>query len=178
MNPRCFLILLTALPSLAAEPANPPSRVENAVKEADLPLLRITPLAERRLGLKTAKVESRKMADTRAFPGSVLIPLAGPDTPAGLVPLPLGTADDFRKVAEQQSLADGAVAAAHATLTGAQLALTRAEKLAKEKAGSERALDEARTQLALANTALATATTQRALLGTGVAAALKSPRRS
>src|SRR6187431_1131896 len=98
MNTRCFLILLTALPAFAAEPANPPSKVENAVKEADLPLLKITPQAEQRLGVKTAKVELKKMPETRAYPGTVLIPLAGPDTPAGLVPLPLGTADDFRRI--------------------------------------------------------------------------------
>ena len=177
MNIRRLLILLTAFPALAAEPANPPSKVENAIKEADLPLLRITPLAEQRLGLRTAKVESKKMPDARAFPAAVVIPLTGPDTPAGLAPMPLGTPDDFRKVAELQTAADGAIAAARATLNGATLTLTRAEMLAKAKAGSERALDDARTAVALANTALATATSQRALLGTEVAAALKSPRR-
>ena len=154
-----------------------PSKVENAVKEADLPLLKITPQAEQRLGLKSAKVESRKMPETRAFPGAALIPLAAPDAPAGLVPMPLGTPDDFRKVAGEQTLADGAIAAARATLNGATLTLTRAEMLAKANAGSERALDDARTAVALANTALATATSQRALLGTDVATALKSPRR-
>ncbi len=173
---RC-LILLIALPAFAAEPANPPSKVENPVKEADLPLLKITPQAEQRLGLKSAKVESRKMPDSRAFPAAVLIPLAGPDTPAGLAPMPLGTPDDFRKVAELQTASDGAIAAARAALNGATLTLTRAEMLAKAKAGSERALDDARTALALANTALATATSQRALLGTDVATTLKSPRR-
>ena len=136
---RC-LILLIALPAFAAEPANPPSKVENPVKEADLPLLKITPQAEQRLGLKSAKVESRKMPDSRAFPAAVLIPLAGPDTPAGLAPMPLGTPDDFRKVAELQTASDGAIAAARAALNGATLTLTRAEMLAKAKAGSERAL--------------------------------------
>lgn len=171
------LILLITLPAFAAEPANAPSKVESAVKEADLPLLKITPHAEQRLGIKTAKVESRKMPETRAFPGTALIPLAAPEAPAGLAPMQLVTPDDFRKIAELQTAADGAVAAARATLNGATLNLTRAEKLASANAGSERALDDARTQLALANTALATATSQRALLGTEVAAALKSPRR-
>ena len=168
----CFPLSLSA-----AEPANPPSKVENAVKEADLPLLKITPQAEQRLGLKTAKVESKKMPETRAFPAAVLIPLAAPDGPAGLAPIPPGTPDDFRKVAGEQAIADGAVAAAKATLTGAELTLTRAETLAKAKAGSERALDDARTQANIARAALTTAETQRALLGTDVAAALKSPRR-
>ncbi len=172
-----LLALCLTLPAPAVEPANPPSKIENAVKEADLPLLKITSLAEQRLGLKTAKVESKKLPETRAFPAGVLIPLAAPDAPAGLAPLPLGTPDDFRKVAELQAIADGAVAAAKATLTGAELTLTRAEMLSKANAGSERALDDARTQLALANTALATTASQRALLGTEVAAALKSPRR-
>ena len=174
-TPALLLILCVAASSAATEPASLPSKVENPVKEADLPLLKITPQAEQRLGLKSAKVESEKMPDARAFPAGVLIPLATPD--AGLAPMPLGAPDDFRKVAELQVAADGVIAAARATLNGATLTLTRAEMLAKAKAGSERALDDARTALALANTALATATSQRALLGTDVAIALKSPSR-
>src|SRR5262245_44124021 len=119
----------------AAEPANPPSKVENAVKEADLPLLKITAKAAERLALKTTAVVSKTVPQTRAFAGTALLPLTDGAGNAALAPLPLNNPDEFRKLAEQQVLADGAVAAAQATLNGAELAVKRAEKLASERAG-------------------------------------------
>ena len=48
-TPALLLILCVAASSAATEPASLPSKVENPVKEADLPLLKITPQAEQRL---------------------------------------------------------------------------------------------------------------------------------
>lgn len=172
------LVLFCCIPltAVAADPANPPSHVTNGVLESELPTLKITAQAEKRLGIELAKVSTKAVTETRLYAGEVMVSLmAGPDV---LAPLPPGTIEEMRRLAEQQNIADGAVATAQVQLDAARINLQRTTQLAKERVGSERALDEARAAEALATTNLDTVKKQRALLGLSISEALKSPRRT
>lgn len=76
--------------------ATGPATVENRVKEADLTTIKLTPEAERRLGIELAAVERKMIAQSQRFPGEALIPpgrtilLSAPV--AGLVTLPAASA--------------------------------------------------------------------------------------
>lgn len=72
-----------------------PATVENRVKEADLTTIKLTPDAERRLGIELATAEGKAVARPRRLPGEVQVPpgqtiiVAAPV--AGLLTLPVGT---------------------------------------------------------------------------------------
>jgi hypothetical protein len=115
----------------------------------------------------------QKVARSRALGGELLLPLgrgagqtkASSSGKSIYELLPAMTPAELIRVAEMQVDADGQVAAAQVQLEGARIALKRAEELVANKAGIQRAVDEARTQVQLAEAALQTARERRALLG-------------
>ena len=147
----------------AAEPATPPSKTENPVAEAALPTLHLTPQAVARLGLTSSKVELKADVRRTVLPGIVRLPLGNADDP--LAPAPVTGPEELRKLAVLQATADGAVASATVSLAAAEQARKRAETLNTERAGSGRALDEARALESLARVSLDTALRSRTLLG-------------
>jgi multidrug efflux pump subunit AcrA (membrane-fusion protein) len=72
------------------------------------------------------------------------------------------------RVAESQIDADGQVEKAKVQLEAAKIVLERSEKLLRDKAGSVRALDEAKAQVAVAEATLRAAYARRELLGSRV----------
>lgn len=159
----------------AAESGNPPSRVDNAITEQALPVLRLTSQAVQRLGIETSAVERKSLPNVRLYPGTVRIPLGG--AADSLAPAPVSGAEELRRQAELQTAADGMVESARAALEVAAQARKRAEILSAAKAGSERVLDEAKAAELQAAAALAAAERSRALLGRPAAdVAAKSER--
>ena len=75
-----------------------------------------------------------------------------------------------------QALADGEVQKGWVQLEAARMLAERAERLVRSETGSQRALDDARAALQLAQTTLENARNRRALLGTPVAEASKLER--
>lgn len=61
-------------PAHSATKSEPPAHVAQIASEEKLNTIVLTPDAERRLGLETAPVESRKVARRRAFGGEVALP--------------------------------------------------------------------------------------------------------
>jgi len=114
------------------------------------------------------------MPSVRLFAGEVVRPLAG----AGgrVAPVIGGSLDEVLRLAELQAAADGRVAAAHVQVEAAKTAMARARKVLEAEAGSVRSVDEAGSNFALAEAALATARAQRALLGASVDRPEGSPR--
>jgi cobalt-zinc-cadmium efflux system membrane fusion protein len=155
----------------SAEPAKapPPATVSAPVKESDLTTITLTAEAEARLGIVTATVERRAVARSRVVGGEIAAPSGaqlaitapvagtlqnGVMPRAGMVVsrgqtlfrlLPIQPSDRDAHVDAQQAL-DTALArhAAATAKTG------RAEQLLKDGAGSRRALEEARAELAIA----------------------------
>ncbi|HEX4946165.1 MAG TPA: hypothetical protein VFZ34_05860, partial [Blastocatellia bacterium] len=74
----CLLALcwLTGCASSHAEQAKspPPAKVEHAVKEADLATIKLTPEAEKRLGITTAAIELRDVPRTLDISGEIVTP--------------------------------------------------------------------------------------------------------
>jgi multidrug efflux pump subunit AcrA (membrane-fusion protein) len=107
------------------------------------------------------------------FGGELLVALGRNQKPSIYSILPGLTAPDMIRVAEMQADADGQVATARVQLDAAQIALKRAESLVAEKAGSVRAVDEARAQFESAKAALQAAQSRRELLGAPLFEAIK-----
>ena len=80
-------------------------------------------------------------------------------------PNPPASTAEMLKLAEMQTQADGDVEKARVQLDTAKIALERAEKLVRSETGSQRALDDARAALRLAETTFANAQLRRELLG-------------
>jgi hypothetical protein len=153
-----------------------PAAREKPAEEAGLATLTLTPEAETRLGIMTAAVERRTVERRRTFGGEVIVPLRlDGDAPAAgagtgsrqsiFSILPSLAPTDRIRIAEAQIEADGQVEQAKVRLDAVRVALERAEALLRGKAGSVRAVDEARTQVGLAESALRTAQARRDLLG-------------
>lgn len=159
-----LLPLLLALP--LAEAAPTASAPATLAKEADLTTITLTPEAEQRLRLQAVAVERRTVPAARLFPGEVVLPLAG--AAGGAAPVLGGTLEERLRLADQQAVADGRVAAAKAQVEAASLAVERARKMVAAEAGSARSLEEATSGLGVARAALDTALAQRALLGASV----------
>jgi hypothetical protein len=156
--------------------ASSPAAIEKPAKEADLATLTLTPEAETRLGIMTAAVERRAVERRRTFGGEVVVPLRRDgDRPSAAAHngsrqsissiLPSLAPTERIRIAEAQIDADGQVEQAEVQLDAVQVALARAEVLLRGKAGSVRAVDEARTQVGLAESGLRTARARRDLLG-------------
>jgi hypothetical protein len=172
-----LLLVLCAGTVQAADPHTPvvpPARISNPVKESDLAAITLTEQAEQRLGIVTALVEKRKIARTRFFGGDVVLPLApakGDATNTGVkfAPNPPASSAEVLRLAEMQALADGEIQKARVQLEAARTSAERAEKLVRSETGSQRALDDARAALQLAQTTLDNARSRRGLLGSPVA---------
>lgn len=159
--------------STAAFAATPPANVTGQVKEADLPNLKLTVQAEQRLGVVTAPVEKKRIRQTRFFAGDLILPMSvspgGTATNsvaqsvAGL--LPTLTPADLIRLAQSQIDADAQVDQAVVQRDIARIALSRAEQVLKDQAGSVRAVDEARAQVGVAEAGVRRAQAQRQLLG-------------
>ena len=202
-NPSLLRLLpLAALLGLAAcgqeeKPKHAsPSEVSNPVKESDLTTVTITPEAEKRLGIKTVAIKTDNIKATRevggeiqAVPGQAVTIVApvqgtlrgGANITAGqrvrqgqtlyqLVPLP----------AERDLLTlNQGTAQARTQLQVAQARLSRAEELLADRAGSVRARDDARADVALAQRALADARARQGAMsgnpGGGQSLPIKAP---
>ncbi|MEQ1860176.1 MAG: membrane fusion protein MtrC, partial [Chthoniobacteraceae bacterium] len=156
------LLLILSLDLRAAD-APSPAKIANPVKEADLATVTLTPQAEQRLGIKLVAIERRAIANTRTLPGEAVLPLAG--AKGGVAPVVGGTLDEVLKLADAQADADGRVETARVQLDGAKVAHDRAQKMLSAEAGSVRSVDEAKTAVQIAESALTTAKERRALLG-------------
>lgn len=169
-----FLLPLAAGPLLAADSgkAPAPARVEKPVKEADLANLTLTAEAEKRLGITTVAVERRKVGRTRLFGGEIILPARRGDSGGAsdgqqtvFAILPSLTPADLVRLAQSQIDADGLVEQARVQLEAAKVALARVEQLLRDKAGSARAVDDARAAATTAEVGLRTAQARRELLG-------------
>lgn len=200
--PLVRLLPLAGLLSLAAcgkdekPKAISPAEVENPVKESELTTVTITADAEKRLGIKTVVIKTDNVQATRevggeiqAVPGQAVTIVApvqgtlrgGAGITAGqrvregqmlysLVPLP----------AERDLLTlNQGTAQARTQLQVAQARLGRAEELLADRAGSVRARDDARDDVALAQRGLADARARQGAAngntGGGQALPIKAP---
>ena len=179
-----LVFLIFSLPSAQAadsHAAAAAAKIANPVKEGELTTVTLTPQAEQRLGIVTAVVEKKKVARTRFFGGDVVLPLApaqadGGNPDARFAPNPPASPAELLKLAEMQALADGEIQKAQVQLDAAKIAADRAEKLVRTETGSQRALDDARAALQLAQTTLDNARIRRALLGAAVEQTAKLDR--
>lgn len=144
-----------------AEHAAPPAKVENAPKEAGLSTVTLTAEAEGRLGVKTVPVDERLLAGARRVGGEVVVPpgrsltvtapLAGTLLPPASESVP-SAGSPVRKgqvVFRLRALPGAAeVGASEARLAAARAKVRRTELLLEAGAASERALEEARADLA------------------------------
>lgn len=159
-----FAALATTTFAAGDSAAPAPAQIANAVSESALTTIALTPEAEQRLGITVAAAEKRPLTRTRLFAGQVIAPLAASDSGVSPMTSAFGGADAMR-LAEAQVAAEGAVAVALAQLEGARRTLARAQQMLRDDAGSQREVDDARTQLAVAEASLAAAQRQRGLLG-------------
>jgi len=169
----------TEAPGPPKERPAAPAQVENrGIQEADLARIVLTPKAEERLGIQTETVEFGPAARSVTLPGEVVLPpgqslivtapvagtlevaAAGGLKPGATVSggqplfrlLPLVAAQrDLRVTAEAE------LASARTRLDTARVRTGRAEQMLKDRVGSERALEDARQEQALAETAVRTA---------------------
>jgi len=163
-------ILLGSLALVAVVSAAPTASAPATLsKEADLTTITLKPEAEQRLRLKVVPIERRKVAATRQFAGEVVVGIVG--APGRIAPVVGGTLDENLRLADAQAVADGRMLQAQAVFDAAATALSRAQKVLRAEAGSERAVDEARSTHAQADAALRTARAQRELLGAPVGSA-------
>ena len=135
-------------------------------KEADLVVLTLKPEAENRLRLKTVLPERKKISEVRLFSGEVVTPLASEGKT--VAPFLGGTLDEVLRLADLQAAADGRLQQAQLQIDAAKIAVERAQKMLIAEAGSVRGVDEAKTALALAESSMSTARSQRDLLGAPV----------
>jgi RND family efflux transporter MFP subunit len=180
-----FLAACTSQPP--AEKGAAPARVANAVKETDFTSVTLSPQAEARLAIETGAVEEREVRQARVVGGEVVAPpgrgviVAAPLAGTVLAPASGAVPTPGVRVARGQAILrlrplPGAVdlAAAQERLEVARARARRAEQLLEAGATSERAVEDARAELAAAeSTARALAPT--ADTGAGGLLVLASP---
>ena len=159
-----FLLLIFTAALQAAESAT--GSPASITRELDLVVLTLKPEAEKSLRLKTVVAEKKVVPGVRLFSGEVVTPLAAEDKV--VAPFLGGTVDEVLRLADLQAAADGRLQQAQLQIDAAAIALERAQKMLSAEAGSVRGVDEAKTALALAESAKTTARMQRELLGTAV----------
>ncbi|HKX30594.1 MAG TPA: efflux RND transporter periplasmic adaptor subunit [Blastocatellia bacterium] len=175
----CALSVLSgcAGPRAESQKAAPAAKVENAVKESELAVIKLTPQAEARLGITTSPVTIQRVAQTRTFAGEIILPpdrstsvsapvggtlAAETSLPAAGVAVRKGQ-PIFRLtpfLAPERNLRvqiEREMAAAQTRVDAAHLRSNRAEQLLRERAGSEKAVEQAREELNLAENDLKTA---------------------
>jgi RND family efflux transporter MFP subunit len=179
----------------------PPAKVENAVKESDLAIIKLSPQAETRLGITTAPVTVERVAQTRAFAGEITLP---PDRTTSMTAPVNGTL-----AANSEPLTVGAfvrkgqplfrltpfltperdlrvqierdIASAQTRVEAARVRHNRAEQLLRDRAGSEKAVQQAREELDLAENDLKMARArlerfEEAPIAADVAVTISAPR--
>jgi hypothetical protein len=138
----------------------------------------LTQEAERRLGIEIGEVTFAPLPRARSFVGELTLALVrgGAGSPRPRLSAdslaPATSAFELTHIAQLQAQADGVLEAAKISLDSARNARARAESMLRIKAGSERALEEARVQERLAEAALRNARAQRELWGVPVLDAL------
>ena len=152
-----------------------PAHVEHIADEALFNSITLDPKAEERLGVQTVPIERQAVTQTRLYVGELILPLnqfpgtsersLSKDQQSVFTILPLMTPADQIRVAEAQVNADGQVEVAKVQVQAAHVVLKRAQRLLRDRAGSQRAVDDARVQFQLAQAALAEAKARRQLLG-------------
>lgn len=162
--PALLMLVLAACQEPPRKPSPPPAHAELIASESELLKLTLTPRARQRLGIVVQPVGGGSARQARQVSGEIVVP----PTAAGGVPT--NSLTNLAQVGSQQAIADGEVARTEAQARLARIALTRAEALVREEAGSVRARDEAAAGLAAAQAALGAARRQRRLLGPAVAA--------
>jgi membrane fusion protein, heavy metal efflux system len=157
----------------------PPARVENGgIKETDLASIKLTPKAEERLGIQTSIVgrglfapSDKRVGEVTIPPGQTLVisaPVAGTVDAIDAAMLSPGA-----NVKKGQSLfrlspllsaqrdmkvtADAELESARTRQETAKARLARAQQMLKDRVGSVRAVEDARQEQELADTALKTA---------------------
>lgn len=158
------LLSLSACDGGASAPPAPPSHAELIAHESELLKLTLTPQAQQRLGIRLVAVGGGAATTVRQTSGEIVVP----PTFAGGVPV--SSVSNIQQIGAQQAAADGEVARARAQARLARIALSRADALVREEAGSVRTRDEAAAAVATADAALGAALAQRRLLGQPVAA--------
>ena len=152
----------------------PPAHVTAPKKEAELTSVVLTRDAVRRLGIETASVENRTIANERRILGDLVLPpgkslvvtapVSGTVTPAGTTPCEAGmivrsNQPLFRLiplVPPQRDLRvtyEAELTAASARTEAARLQLERATQLLRDQAGSRRALEQSQQEFAQAKAA-------------------------
>lgn len=189
-----------ARPQAAENQKAAPAKIENAVKESELATVKLSPKAEERLGVETAAVSIERVAQTRTFAGEITLP---PDRTL-TVSAPVGgtlsantslTAGSF--VRKGQALfrllpmlpperdlrlqLERDISNAQTRVDAARLRLNRAEQLLRDRAGSEKAVEQTREELSLAETDLKAARDRlarydKAPVSADVAIAIAAPR--
>ncbi len=149
-----------------------PAHVSGHVVESDLNTITLTPAAEQRLGIETATVERRAVAQTRTLGGEVISPAVGDSEMARYdATANMGAAE----LAAAQIDADGAMERARVAVDLARTRFDRVSALVAAQAESARALEDAEAELGVAEANLRAAESQRALLGQSVSSAPDSP---
>ncbi|MDQ3011365.1 MAG: efflux RND transporter periplasmic adaptor subunit [Acidobacteriota bacterium] len=163
-----------------SQKAPPPAKVENAVKESELATIKLTPQAEQRLGITTAPVAVERVAQTRTFAGEVVLPpdrttsVAAPISgtlSANSTPLVVGAF--VRKgqpvyrltpfLAPERDLRvqlERDIATTQTKVDAARVRFNRAEQLLRDRAGSEKSVEQAREELDIAENDLKAARTR------------------
>jgi membrane fusion protein, heavy metal efflux system len=142
--------------------ATPPATVTNPPRETDLTTVTLTEKAEQRLGIRTVAVVRRSVPRTRAVGGEILVPpgqaLTVSAPVAGTV-LALASAlpSAGSLVRRGQAVmrlyplpASSDLTSAAVRLDTARKRAVRAEQLLKDEAGSQRSVEEAQAELAMA----------------------------
>lgn len=147
-----------------------PAKIDNPEKESDLATITLTPEAETRLGIQYSQAEFKSVSRSLTVSGeivptadavvSVSAPMAG-TLLAGDTGLKVGT--PVRKgqavfrlqpyLAPERGLStqlERDIASAETRIAAARVRLARAEQLVRDKAGPQKAVDQAREELALA----------------------------
>ncbi len=149
----------------------PPATVENAVKESDLATIKLTPQAEKRLGIETVALEYQDVSRTLDVGGEVVVPqgqtIIVSSPMAGVLQSPSQGAPPTAgmTVSKGQTLfrlspflaperdlrvqLERDVASLNERVAAAKLRKERTETLAREKAGSVRDAERAQEELAV-----------------------------
>ncbi len=138
----------------------PAATVDRYVEEETLTSVRLTQREEQRLGIEAVPVALEQLPRVRTLGGELTLSLGRPTTA-------------LAQLAELQLSADAAFEAARLNRNAVKDSSSRARALLDVRSGSERAVEEARAQLALAEAALESARKRRDLLGRPVLEAVE-----
>jgi len=169
-----------------APPAATPKPAAVVEKEGNLLKVKIAPAAEARLGIRAVAVELRQFERARSLAGEVTVPpgrsvvisapcagsLTGENAAPGgrvekdqilftLTPFFVVSPDVRATLAAAQAEARGDAASAEVELEAAKASLDRSEQLLRDRAGSQRAVDEATARRDAAQASLTAAQARR-----------------